>query len=318
SKQRNAGIAALSPEATLAGYLDDDLVLEDGCIQAMLSFWESATDDVGGAAFNIVNERSPRGILVKSLFYVDGFRRGAVLRSGYQSMLGPVPRDIEVDWLSGGVTVWRRQVTQTFEYDEWFQGTGYLEDVDFSYRVSRKYRLFVLAGARIQHLSPPVKRSRDYLMGKWQAINRMYFVRKHPEFSRPLYYWATFGLFLANVAEGIATLNYGLFLRAAGNIVGLTQVSSGRLDQLSGYLKRSKREGARLPVECSRYSGRRYGDSVLYLMTRPWFWPYWPSPASCLSSTAGPCCCINIFPRQSQSGSGATQKIVFSSVSSTA
>ena len=237
SKQRNAGIAALSPDATLAGYLDDDLVLEDGCIEAMLRFWESAPGDVGGAAFNIVNERSPRGIFVKSLFYVDGCRRGAVLRSGYQSMIGPVRRDIEVDWLSGGVTVWRRQVTQAFEYDEWFKGTGYLEDVDFSYRVSRKYRLFVLADARVQHLSPPVKRSRDYLMGKWQAINRMYFVRKHPEFSRPLYYWATFGLFLANIAEGIATLNHGLFLRAAGNIVGLAKVSSGRLDQLSGYLK---------------------------------------------------------------------------------
>ena len=95
----------------------------------------------------------------------------------------------------------------------------------------------VLADATVQHLSPPVKQSRDYLMGKWQAINRMYFVKKHPEFSRVLYYWATLGLMLANVLEGIVTLRHGLFLRAAGNIVGLAKVTSGRLEQLSGYLK---------------------------------------------------------------------------------
>ena len=237
SKQRNAGIAVLSPEITLAGYLDDDLVLEDGCVEAMLSFWETASDDIGGAAFNIVTDRLPRGIFVKSIFYVDGFRRGAVLRSGYQSMIGPVRKNTEVDWLFGGATVWRREVTRAFDYDEWFKGTGYLEDVDFSYRVSRKYRLFVLADARVKHLTPPVRKSRDYLMGKWQAINRMYFVRKHPEFSRPLYYWATCGLVVANIAEGIVTFNRGLFLRAVGNVVGLAKVSAGRLDQLSGYLK---------------------------------------------------------------------------------
>lgn len=237
SKQRNAGMAVVSPGVTLAGYLDDDLVMEDRSIESMLSFWETAGDDIGGAAFNIVTDRLPRGMFLKSLFYVDGFRRGAVLRSGYQSMIGSVRKDIEVDWLFGGATVWRREVTQTFDYDEWFQGTGYLEDVDFSYRVSRQYRLMVLAAARVQHLSPPVKQRRDYLMGKWQAINRMYFVRKHPEFSRRLYYWATFGLFLANIAEGIVTFNHGLFLRAVGNIVGLAKVTSGRLEQLSGYLK---------------------------------------------------------------------------------
>ncbi len=85
TKQRNAGMAMLSPHITLAACLDDDLVLEPGSIEAMLRFWDNASKDIGGASFNIVNVRSPRALLIKSLFRKDSFRRGAVMRSGYGS-----------------------------------------------------------------------------------------------------------------------------------------------------------------------------------------------------------------------------------------
>src|SRR5262245_20547942 len=55
TKQKNAGIKALNDRITLAGYLDDDLVMDPGATEAMLRFWDGAPADVGGAAFNISN-----------------------------------------------------------------------------------------------------------------------------------------------------------------------------------------------------------------------------------------------------------------------
>ena len=237
TKQRNAGMAMLSPHITLAACLDDDLVLEPGSIETMLRFWDNAPKHVGGASFNIVNVRAPRALLIKSLFRMDSFRRGAVLRSGYEATIAPVRKDTFFEWLCGGATVWRRQVIEEFQYDEWFRGYAYFEDVDYSYRVGRKYRLIILAGARVKHLSPPVKENRNYLLGKCQVVNRRYFMQKNPDLSVGLFYWATLGLVIANIGEGILTNSPGLFARAWGNVVGLLQSGLGRLEQIDGALK---------------------------------------------------------------------------------
>jgi hypothetical protein len=124
-----------------------------------------------------------------------------------------------------------------FKYDEWFQGYSYYEDIDYSYRVGRKYKLIVLAGAKVQHLSPPFKNDRNYEMGKCQVMNRRYFLRKHDHMSLGLFYWATLGLTIANLGEGIALKNPGLFARAWGNIAGLFQSSFGRLQRIGTPLK---------------------------------------------------------------------------------
>src|SRR5437899_2068025 len=62
SKQRNAGMAKLRDDITLAGYLDDDVVLEAAAIEKLLSFWATAGETWGGCAFNIVNARAQRGV----------------------------------------------------------------------------------------------------------------------------------------------------------------------------------------------------------------------------------------------------------------
>ena len=237
TKQRNAGMTMLSPHITLAACLDDDLVLEPGSIETMLRFWDSAPKHLGGASFNIVNVRSPRALRVKSIFRMDSFKRGTVLRSGYEATIAPVRKDTRVEWLCGGATVWRREVIEEFKYDEWFKGYAYFEDVDYSYRVGRKYQLMILADARVKHLSAPVKESRNYTLGKCQVINRRYFMHKHPGMSLALFYWATFGLIIANIGEGVLTKSPGLFARVLGNVVGLLQSSLGRLDQIDGSLK---------------------------------------------------------------------------------
>jgi len=239
SQQRNAGMQQLKPDVTLAGYLDDDIVLEPSAIAAMLEFWSGAPADIGGASFNITNASPPNWVHLKKLFLIDSPLPGRMLSSGFPSTIGFQATDIESDWLSGGATVWRREIIDNYGYDEWFLGMGFMEDVDFSYSVRKKYRLMVIAEARLAHYSYPVKLERETLLGMWQIVNRMYIVRKHQSRGLSLIaaWVASFGLVFLNAAIALMRLRKNYWLRAKGNISGMCSELAGKRGQLGGHLK---------------------------------------------------------------------------------
>ena len=239
ARQRNAGMQRLRADITLAGYLDDDVVLEPDAIEKMISYWNRAPGDLGGTVFNITNTGPPNWVRVKSLFWVDHPVPGKVLASGCTSILGNQGSNIETDWLCGGATVWKREVVERFPYDEWFQGTGYLEDVDYSFSVRSQYRLALVSDARLAHYSPPVKKDRHRLLGKWQITNRMYFVRKHRARGMSLYkaWVASFALLGLHLAQGLLRFDIDGLNRARGNAAGIIDEILGRTQRVGGYLK---------------------------------------------------------------------------------
>lgn len=238
SKQRNVGMAAVDPAMTLAGYLDDDLVFEPDAMETMLRFWEAAAPDVGGANFHITNPEERRLRWPLAFFGLETAERGKLLPSGFQTPLWPITEAArQRQWLCGGATVWRREVIERFRYDEWYLGTGYLEDIDYSYRVSKAYGLFVVPGARVWHDFQPIATDRNELMGVWEVINRLYFVKKHPEFSLARCYWALTGRFLLNLGMGLRRADRGYLLRARGNLTGFARAFAGRFDTVGGTVK---------------------------------------------------------------------------------
>ena len=239
AKQRNAGMQRLHLDITLAGYLDDDIVIEPDAVEKMLQFWERSGNDLGGAVFNIINSPMPRAVWLKRWFWIDSPVPGRVLRSGCTSVLGCQPHDIETDWLCGGATVWRKEVVQNYPYDEWFQGTGFMEDVDFSFNVRGKYRLMLVSTAKLAHYSPPVRPDRQYLLGKWQIVNRMYLVRKYRNRGlSALHGWiANVGLIMWNLGQALFKWDRQSWDRARGNMTGALSEMIGKREQITGYLK---------------------------------------------------------------------------------
>ena len=239
ARQRNAGMQRLASDITLAGYLDDDIVLEPDAVQRMLEFWQHADGGVGGAAFTITNNPQPGALSLKQMFGIDDARPGRLLRSGFASSITLQRADLETQWLYGGATVWRRGVIESYPYDEWFIGTGYMEDIDFSYTVGARYRLFVVAGARLAHYSRPVRADRQRLLGKWQIVNRMHFVRKHRArgLSTAAAWYSSFGLFLLNFTAAVVRRRRDPWNRALGNAAGIVSELFGRREQIGGHLK---------------------------------------------------------------------------------
>jgi len=234
--QRNAGLAAVAAEATLVGFLDDDIVLEPDAVEEMLRFWNGATNRVGGAAFNWLNmEPRAMGRLKRSRF-VDRLglystQVGGVAASGWQTIVDPVAVTTRVRWLSSCAAVWRREVFARHQFDPYFDGYSYLEDLDFSYGVGTDHQLYVVAGADFRHYPAKGGRISNFHFGRVEVRNRLYFVRKHGLSVLRCY----LGL---GVRVGMSCISglwqRGQWSRAVGNIVGWWTRSELRLDAGDG------------------------------------------------------------------------------------
>ncbi|RPJ36873.1 MAG: glycosyltransferase family 2 protein, partial [Deltaproteobacteria bacterium] len=156
SRQRNVGLQRIPSDTDFVGFLDDDIILKPGAIEAMARFWDGASEKIAGAAFNMINHPAlaAAGIKTSALaerLGVYSSRKGAVLPSGFQTMIGIVDEDQEVDWIPTTAAVWRREFVGPDSFDEWFSGYSYLEDLEFSYRIRKNHRLAVISGARYEH-----------------------------------------------------------------------------------------------------------------------------------------------------------------------
>ena len=244
SWQRNAGLAVLDPSCTLVGFFDDDVTLDPDAVEKMLSFWETAPEDVGGAGFNFRNflaretERKwSLGSVVRlyNTLMLRGVGKGKLLPSGFPTPVFPAPSDLQTDWLETLGLILRRDVVQEFQFDEFFAGYSYLEHVDYTYRVSRKYTLCVVSNAWVTHHSTPIKNS--YLLGKMQVINRLHFVLKHRELSPPRCCFALVMNLFFNLVVGLILRDGGYLKRALGNVAGFTQAVLSGLAPVAGSVK---------------------------------------------------------------------------------
>ena len=227
SKQRNMGIKAVNPDIELIGFLDDDIVFEAGAMDKMLSFWRQAPEDIGGCAFNLKNPvlRSELALKRSSLADLLGIysrKKGIVMPSGWHTLTGTVSKTIFVQWLPSGASVWRKNILKNLRFDEYFDGYSYLEDLDFSFSVSKSHRLAVVAEAGFYHYPSPFGRISHYRFGEIEVENRLYFVKKH-NLSVPRCYLGLFLRLLMSLGSVLTGAGLENLHRVAGNCTGLFQ-----------------------------------------------------------------------------------------------
>lgn len=184
AEQRNVGIRTLSPDTSIVGILDDDVMLATDALKNMIEFWRHAPADVAGCGCNWLNFSPTPGRILKEsrLFEWLGIYsrvKGRVTPSGWHTLIGTVDKDLWVEWLPIGASFWRKAIFDTFSFDPFFTGYSYLEDLDFTYSVSRKRRLVVLERAGFEHHHSETGRIDLFRFGRIEVRNRLYFVKKH-------------------------------------------------------------------------------------------------------------------------------------------
>jgi len=226
AKQRNFGLRDVSPDITLVGFLDDDVELDTLAIESLLLFWENAPDQVAGVALNMMNHPDLFVSSLKHLPFAERLglyskKKGDVLPSAFQTMIGTVKNDVFVNWLPTGAVVWQKNIFEDYQFDEWFTDYSYLEDLDFSYRVGKKYSLMVLGEAEYYHFPTAQGRGSGYKFGIKEVENRLYLAKKHKEFSLLKCYLALCVRMMMNLGLFFREQKFHYFQRALGNAGGL-------------------------------------------------------------------------------------------------
>jgi len=237
---RNEGIKSAGGDIIF--FFDDDVVLEPDYIKEIIKVYRKDTDDsiggVGGLQSNRYLSKFKNYLLwfAESLFLVNGIREGRVLPSGFCVDFGttpfPIKKDSYVDFLAGCAMSFRRNVFQEFQFDsKQYLGYGLGEDKDFSFRVSRKYRLIVNPHAKLLHLESPKMRSNKKAMGQGYVIANYLFFSNYSGkslVSRFLFYYAIFGYLITRSLMAVLSPNKENFARISGIIEGIKYIFSNR------------------------------------------------------------------------------------------
>ncbi len=153
-RQRNLGVEHATGSVVV--FLDDDVVLEPGYLDAIARVYEAdptgAVGGVGGAQVpDPTPVETPWRRAACRLLLLDSHGEGRVKRSGRPSYLLSPTSVRTVDFLSGCNMSFRRDVLADLEFDERLEGYAHGEDLDFSYRVSRRRTLVLTPEARLDH-----------------------------------------------------------------------------------------------------------------------------------------------------------------------
>jgi GT2 family glycosyltransferase len=192
TRQRNIGIGL--SRGNYLFFFDDDVVLEKEFIDIVYSSFKKFESynvaGIMGRIVNIPNLTRSWEWLFKKIFLLSDFGKGRVKLSGLPSIR--INGELSfVESLSGGCTAYKREVFEHFRFDENLKGYAYLEDVDFSFRVGRKYRLIYQPKARLMHFPSTYLMVDSRKLRKMFIQNQLYLFHKNmpKDFPHYLGYW---------------------------------------------------------------------------------------------------------------------------------
>lgn len=154
TKQRNIGVRQSS--GAIIYFFDDDVILDPRYLQIMNKSFDDYPDYMGGMGTMIniggYKETYTLSYIIKRFFLLQhNYGNGKFQKSGFPRHPYGTNQFKEVEVLGGGLTGYRKEVFKEFNFDENLTGYSFMEDVDFSRRVSYKYKLFYNPEAKLEH-----------------------------------------------------------------------------------------------------------------------------------------------------------------------
>ncbi|MBC2709803.1 MAG: glycosyltransferase family 2 protein [Desulfosarcina sp.] len=200
TKQRNIGVKHSSKE--IIAFIDDDVILEESYFKEIKEAF--AVSDkilgVGGRILNVKPDALFSGIL-KKIFLLTEFaeKKGIVKKSGFARFpYGHCTESfLPTQVIMGCSSSYRRGIFDEYKFDEYFEGYSVMEDVEFSYRISKQGLLIYWPAAKLIHKKSPLDRNSTAQRYEMLILNYFYVFKKNVKrspFDWIFFYWSLSGL----------------------------------------------------------------------------------------------------------------------------
>ncbi len=199
-------VAAGMANGDIVCFLEDDVVLETTFLEEIVKGFKNHPNMLG--CCGIVTNPQSQSWYYTFIFHL--FHRGIYRdkRVGiYGNHIGKGHDLIESNFISGGLSAWRREVFSKVPFDIQ-NGFHMYEDIDFSTRVSEIFgkRLFINPNARLAHYCSPI--NRDFLGGRQRRklIECIIYYKKRRKWSaaKISLVWLLIGLFFEAIYQSIS------------------------------------------------------------------------------------------------------------------
>jgi glycosyltransferase involved in cell wall biosynthesis len=205
SAARNLGVMKSTGEIIF--FLDDDVILDNKYIEEIMKTFEQYPTAKGVQGYITEGYTLPnlRSLLLNSInkvFFLDHVEKNkCAYRLGLTYPYFP-ENVIQCQWLHGSNMSLKKEVFQSFRFDEKLKGRSIGEDVDFTYRIYKHYpnSLFMNPRAKLIHRNPAEKSERDpfvtqFLIYSGMAYSVYLFVKNHEQtvWNRLLFLWKQLG-----------------------------------------------------------------------------------------------------------------------------
>jgi len=181
TRQRNVALDCVATD--LVAFFDDDVVLEPNCLKEMEHTHRRFHEVVGVGCFGGPQVVAPSALwrLRRCLRIVPSLAPGRYHRSGmstpweFDSRCQPI---VEGDWLPGWGMMWKTSLARRVRFHDGFAGYSQGEDLDFSLRLRREGKLWMVRSAGLRHLPDPAGRPNPFRLGYMEIYNRYHIHRR--------------------------------------------------------------------------------------------------------------------------------------------
>lgn len=229
--QRNIGIDRTTGDPVF--FVDDDVFLEPDCHEQILVEYARWGPELGGVRATPRDPARPPliSILWRKLFGIGGWwpeASGRMRRAFNVEGVSIAAGVRKIEYMTGWFMSFKREVLKEERFDETLSGYAFKEDVDFTYRVSRKWVLLQTPAAVCAHFLTSSSRLGSHQLMRMNLGNQFYLHRKNmPQDARhrAALWWSLIGLFVLNIGRATFKNDWGL---VTGMIVGMWEQARGK------------------------------------------------------------------------------------------
>lgn len=212
---RNVGVKNSNKKNKIICFLDDDVTVVKGYFEEIVGIFNKY-GAVGVSSYNTIPEELKQKNLERvfsKIFFIgchENKEQAKILSAYGNTYPLKLTKIINSQWLPGVNMCYLKEIFEEQRFDENLLGYTIAEDIDFSYRLWKKYpnKLFITPFARVEHRISLIEREPTERMAFINQIDHFYFNFKNMNenlLQRIIFIWSLIGISILRPLKFIIT-----------------------------------------------------------------------------------------------------------------